>query len=595
IPSLGIAATIDVKKFSSSVAVFFDSTDPSRSLVAGSISSLTAKDVLDTLVGGNLKTPIDGVLEGIAIKGTQEFTIPGDLTDELDGLVFDKVSTAFSAAKVSIPSSSQSLSIVPKAKGSSWHLTDLVAMRHYELDKQGDKIRVQVAPQFYFAPQDTSIGTLKFRQAFYLNAAISFAGFDAQATIDISPNKGLSIDARMDKISIVDDKLFSIAALQGGGGPRISVSTFSQPQKPEPEFRTPHFYVNGSLTMLGLKRGIYASVTTQGVDFELVGKLVPGVHFDLDARFGKGGLGATGKVKVGVGTVDLGPLGKAKINTDVEVELDLDIRGKARDVSAKPNTSWTPGATVLENEIGKLVFEADGNLVLYRINGANWERVWASNTGGKGGNSLSFQGDGNLVIYTPRGPIWATGTNVPNIGRLSLQADSNLVIYESSGAPRWASNTGRGGDGSGAELELEAEFTFAGNHVDLGRFTVEVKGDTFTNLPNLIAKKCEDALKDVFKDVNKWADAVADGVMDGVNDTAKVFRDVYKKSEQEAKALANDVSKGVKQANKAISNAANDVAKGTVNAANDVAKGATSVAKSAEKTAKKTVKKLKFW
>lgn len=84
-------------------------------------------------------------------------------------------------------------------------------------------------------------------------------------------------------------------------------------------FRPPHFYINGAPTMLGVKQGIYAGVTVQGIDFELVGRLVPGVSFDLSARFGKSGLSANGKVKAGVGTVDLGALGKVKVNTELEV------------------------------------------------------------------------------------------------------------------------------------------------------------------------------------------------------------------------------------------------------------------------------------
>jgi hypothetical protein len=458
IPSLGVAATIDVKNFSSSVAVFFDSTDPSRSLVAGSISSITAKDVMNAFVGG-LQTPLDEVLKTIAIRGTHEFSIPGDLTDELDDLVFDKVAAAFATAKVTIPSSSQQLSIVPKTRGASWHLTDLLTMRHYELDKKGNKIQVRVAPQFYFAPQPTFIGTIRFPQAFYLNAAISFAGFDATATVDISPNKGFSIEAQTDKLVILDEKLFSIAALQGGGGPKISVSTFTQPDNPVVQFRLPHFYVNGSLTMLGVKQGIYATVSVHGIDFELVGQLVPGVNFDLDARFGKSGLGAGGRVKVGVGTIDLGALGKAKINTDLEVEVDIEID-----------------------------------------NGAN----------------------------------------------------------------------GNGGD---AYIELESSFSFAGQHVNIGKFRLDVKSDTFVQLPSIVAKKVEEALRDVFKDATKWANAVNNGVMDGVSDTSKVFKDVYGKSEKEAKDLAKNMSKGVNQATNAVEN----------------------VAKDAGKSAKKTIKKVKFW
>jgi hypothetical protein len=65
--------------------------------------------------------------------------------------------------------------------------------------------------------------------------------------------------------------------------------------------------------------------------------------------------------------------------------------------------------------------------------------------------------------------------------------------------------------------------------------------------------------------------------MDGVNDTTKVFKDVYGKSDKEAQALANSMSKGVNQATKAVENTAKDVGK------------------TAEKTTKKAIKKVKFW
>jgi hypothetical protein len=249
IPSLGIAATIDVKNFTSSVAVFFDSADPARSLVAGSISDLTARDIVHAFAGG-VKTPLDDLLQTIAIKGTHQFSIPGDLTDELDGLVLDKIAAAFATAKVAIPSASSQLAVVPKTRGSSWHLTDLTRMRHYQITKKGEQIQVEVAPQFYFAPQATAIGTIQFPQAFYLNAALSFAGFNAAATIDFSPSKGFSIEAQLDKIVILDEQLFSIAALQGGGGPKLSVSTFAQPDNPVEKFRQPHFYI---MTRAGIR------------------------------------------------------------------------------------------------------------------------------------------------------------------------------------------------------------------------------------------------------------------------------------------------------------------------------------------------------
>jgi hypothetical protein len=567
IPSLGIAATIDVKQFESSVAVFFDSTDPTRSLVAGSLGDLTMKDVVTTLVGGAPTSSIDGVLSSIAIRGTRTFSIPGDLAGDLDNRVFDKVASAFaSAARIQIPSSSSQLLLVVNRKGAVWHLTDLTAMRHYELKRAGDKIQVSIAPQFYFAPQPTLIGTQKYPQAYYLNAAISLAGFDLEATIDISTGKGVAVDAQMDKITVLDEALFSISALKGGGGPAISFATFAQPSQTVEKFRPPHCYLNGQLSLLGVKQGIYASVSEHGIDFELVGQLVPGVSFDVDARFGKAGLGAAGSCKVGIGTIDLGALGKAKVNTTLDVAIDLDLDRKPKAVSLARGGSYGPGTTVLANELMTLVFQSDGNLVLYRGSGADADALWASGTNGKGASKLAFQADGNLVLYASRGgkdaPIWASNTAGQGVATLALQDDCNLVLYDAAGKPHWASGTA----GQMAVIAMESEFSFAGQHYDIAKFRLALQPDTFTQLPTTLAKKVEDVLVRAYGDATQWLNAQQRGLIDGVNDSAKVLRDVYHKSDMEASDLA-------KQG----------------------AKLADSVGHSTVKTAKKVIKKAKFW
>jgi hypothetical protein len=59
--------------------------------------------------------------------------------------------------------------------------------------------------------------------------------------------------------------------------------------------------------------------------------------------------------------------------------------------------------------------------------------------------TLLWQDDGNLVLYegpalTAPNAVWATGTN--GTGQLLCwQADGNLVIYNADDAPIWASNT----------------------------------------------------------------------------------------------------------------------------------------------------------
>lgn len=465
IPSLGIAATIDVKKFESSVAVFFDSTDPSRSLVAGSISSLSLKDVMDTLLGGVVPaTPLDEALQNISIQGTRTFTIPGELATDLDGLVFDKVSAAFaSAAKIQIPAVASQLLLVVNQRGSVWHLTDLTTMRHYELKKTGNQIAVSISPQFYFAPQATAIGSARFPQGFYVNGALNVLGFKTETTVDISVNKGISIDAQMDKVTLVDEKLFCIAAEKGPGGPKLSVATFTQKDHPDERFRLPHFYVNGSLSLLGISRGVFASLTTHGLEFELNGPLLPGVNFDMDLCLGSSGLSAGGDIKVGVGTIDLGPLGKVKLNTDVE-------------------------------------------------------------------------------------------------GELHIQADAKVLA-----------------------VEVEARFEFAGEGFKIGAFRMDAQPNALTKLPEQLGKKVEQELTNAFKDMNKWANAVKNGLVDGVNDTAKVFKDVYGKSEQEAQALARGVGKGFNQSVQAVTNVANDTGKAVTSAANTTGKAVTSAANDTSK------------
>ena len=53
---------------------------------------------------------------------------------------------------------------------------------------------------------------------------------------------------------------------------------------------------------------------------------------------------------------------------------------------------------------------------------------------------LVYQGDGNLVLYGPSGPVWDSGTFGPP-NRLAMQGDGNLVIYDASWYPVWASGT----------------------------------------------------------------------------------------------------------------------------------------------------------
>jgi tyrosinase len=86
----------------------------------------------------------------------------------------------------------------------------------------------------------------------------------------------------------------------------------------------------------------------------------------------------------------------------------------------------------------RLIYQTDGNLVLYGPTGA----LWASDTEGSRLGGCIMQGDGNLVIYGPGGLyIWDSATDGNPAARLVAQNDGNLVIYRADGQPVWVTNT----------------------------------------------------------------------------------------------------------------------------------------------------------
>ncbi len=117
-----------------------------------------------------------------------------------------------------------------------------------------------------------------------------------------------------------------------------------------------------------------------------------------------------------------------------------------------------PGDAILSaTRAFKLIFQTDGNLVLYGIDDVAMSyqlhvsqasyptALWASGTQGSGAVRCTMQEDGNLVLYNAAGsPVWATGTNGNPGAFLSCQDDGNQVIYggDYSGAPvLWSSGT----------------------------------------------------------------------------------------------------------------------------------------------------------
>jgi hypothetical protein len=105
----------------------------------------------------------------------------------------------------------------------------------------------------------------------------------------------------------------------------------------------------------------------------------------------------------------------------------------------QPGEVLFPGQSISSaNGRYTLVYQGDGNLVLYGPGGA----LWASNTNGQPVGVAIMQGDGNLVIYGPGGTVvWASNTDGNPGARLVVQDDGNVVIYRTDGTAAWATNT----------------------------------------------------------------------------------------------------------------------------------------------------------
>jgi hypothetical protein len=89
----------------------------------------------------------------------------------------------------------------------------------------------------------------------------------------------------------------------------------------------------------------------------------------------------------------------------------------------------------------RLVMQADGNLVLYRILATGGlTATWSTGTTGAN-NRVVMQSDGNLVVYNASNQaLWQSHTFVAKTVwdvAFAVQDDGNLAIYKSTGDAAW--------------------------------------------------------------------------------------------------------------------------------------------------------------
>ncbi|MDH3976185.1 MAG: hypothetical protein OEV42_18085 [Deltaproteobacteria bacterium] len=268
IPSLGIACRINTSKFSSSIALLFDSTSPDKSVLAGSISQLSLADITRQIAKVK-KVPreVSKVFKTVKLRSIRYFTLDATVAKSLDAKDHPAVSAAFAAVGVAIPSDEATLLIVVQKAGNTWSVTDMAnGMRHYTLSSGDEGISAAVAPQIYLAPAGARMGELTFTQGYFLSGVLQIMGQGWATQVEISHRKGIAATSYMDKpLQIGSKEFFRFSDYGGKKGPMISLSSFKQSDHEIEAFRKPHFGLSGRLRLLGNEAAALATVTSSGV------------------------------------------------------------------------------------------------------------------------------------------------------------------------------------------------------------------------------------------------------------------------------------------------------------------------------------------
>jgi hypothetical protein len=327
VPSFGFAATIDVQDFESSIAVFFDSVYPDKSMFAGAVSDLTLLSVATSIAGqSSVSASIADALAQFGLKSLDGFTMPSSVTASLDARDIDAIRAAFGAGGVSLPASFDQIFFVTNTRSQTWHLTDLSTMWHYELKASGAVIDVRRQPQFYCAPQMTYIGAIQYPAGVHVLAEIDAFLVRAQIKVIIESRVGIAADVGADPIEIVSSNFFTITGAGPNGGPMLSMSTYTQTTESDPLLRDPHFFLSGTVRILGSDvADLTVTIAASGLQFEFRSEVAPATNVDLRGSVAASlDLSVAGGFTAGIDeTLDAGELGKIHVTTTVDGSLDI--------------------------------------------------------------------------------------------------------------------------------------------------------------------------------------------------------------------------------------------------------------------------------
>ncbi|NUP47978.1 MAG: hypothetical protein HOW97_11795 [Catenulispora sp.] len=362
VPSFGVCGALAAGSFASSVAVFLDSVDPAKSLLAGSVTELTLADVAEFIAGqsGQPGQPTAAlpVLGQIGVAPLSTFTLPASAQAALASRDLTALAAAFATQSVTIPSAADQVHLIGSPDGVDWHLTDLTTMTHYSLVTGPGGVAGSIDPQLYLAPQQTMIGAITFPQGMRVRGRVDLYVTAAALDVGIEPGQGILAEVQLDPVTVGGSDVFALTAADGGGGPLFSVCTYTRPGQSDPRLRSPHVLVSGKLTVFGLVvADAYLDVSTSGLECTLDLSPVPGVQVALSVTVaGPTAMSIGGGVQVGVNTtLDFGALGSLPI----DVSVGGSVSGGVRDTTVSLSFSGAFTFEGLSLSVGPLTLDID--------------------------------------------------------------------------------------------------------------------------------------------------------------------------------------------------------------------------------------------
>ncbi|GAB5447534.1 hypothetical protein [Gymnodinialimonas sp.] len=352
IPAFGFAASLEVDgAFDSSVAIMLDTTNPSNSLLAASLSDLSVDDVIVHMlpedVSADIPSEIRSIMDSIAIRGYPDsnFDVPAaDTADfiaalnSFDGKVISKVFDK--AGNVAgFPTTSEGMQLTVDRKNtdalSHWYITQRggtpsnPTVTHWQIKKSDGTVTVGKEAQLYVSPPGgASIAGLNYPEGVKVSGQLSVLFLKVSAEIVVLTDKGLVVNTEIGRILLgkisEDNYIFALTSADGKSGPRFSLATFEQPSKPTEAEQSPHVLVDGDMSILGIKRSSFLSINKGGAQVDISGSLIPGISGRIAGTIDvHSGIDLLAALEVGIGTLDFGSLGKLKIETGVAGQVEI--------------------------------------------------------------------------------------------------------------------------------------------------------------------------------------------------------------------------------------------------------------------------------